>query len=66
MAEHASGTNEPAPRRDEFEEELTVALLVVRYWRFIENSGRYTKNGEPTSERERVKATVLAGWRSWR
>lgn len=58
VAEHASGTNEPAARRDRVEEELTVAGLVVRYWRFIENSGRYTKNGEPTSERERVRGAL--------
>ncbi|MCR9245157.1 MAG: site-specific integrase [bacterium] len=60
VAEHASGTNTSAngSRRDEVVDDLTVAGLVVRYWRFIEHSGRYTKNGEPTSERERVRGAL--------
>ncbi|MEZ5963062.1 MAG: site-specific integrase [Planctomycetota bacterium] len=63
VAEQIAGVDQADSRRasgggESAEERLTVAGLVARYWRFIINTGRYTKNGVPTSERERVRQAL--------
>ena len=65
VAEHLAAVNEATERRRNGEskgevtiETLTVAGLAARYWRHIAQTGRYTKSGEPTSERERTRSAI--------
>jgi hypothetical protein len=49
----------PIPDPDpEPEKGATVDEVIAAYWQHIEQNGRYTKNGEPTSERSWIRDSL--------